>query len=57
MRSRKGSGGARSHEELIAWQLAYELKTRVYALIRNGPITRDHKLVDQLEVRLRPRRD
>jgi len=40
--------GARSHEENIAWQLAYELKTRIYELIRTGPIIRDHDLRDQL---------
>ncbi|HVG52837.1 MAG TPA: four helix bundle protein [Vicinamibacterales bacterium] len=40
--------GARSPEELIAWQLAYELKLRVYALLKTGPITRDAKLTDQL---------
>ena len=40
--------GARSHEELIVWQLAYDLKLRVYALIETGPITRDEKLLDQL---------
>jgi four helix bundle protein len=40
--------GARSHEELVVWQLAYELKLGVYALIRTGPIRRDLELVDQL---------
>lgn len=40
--------GAQSHEELIVWQLAYDLKLRVYALIETGPITRDAKLLDQL---------
>ena len=30
-------GGARSHEELIVWQLAYELKLGVYELIRTSP--------------------
>jgi len=40
--------GARSHEELIVWQLAYELKVGVYTLIRTGPIRRDLELVDQL---------
>ena len=40
--------GARSHEDLIVWQLAYQLKLRVYALIKSGPIARDAKLADQL---------
>ena len=40
--------GARSHEELIVWELAYQLKLGVYELIRTGPITRDLKLVQQL---------
>ena len=40
--------GWRSHEEIIAWQCAYELKRRVYALIGSGPITRDFDLHDQL---------
>ena len=31
--------GARSHEELIVWQLAYELKLGVYALTKSSPIT------------------
>ena len=40
--------GARSHEELIVWQLAYELKKGVYALIESGPIVEDRDLVKQL---------
>jgi four helix bundle protein len=40
--------GARSHEDLIAWQRAYELKVGVYALIASGPVTRDADLRDQL---------
>jgi four helix bundle protein len=40
--------GARSHEELIVWQLAYELKLRVYELIRTPAIRRDLNLHDQL---------
>ncbi len=40
--------GARSHEELAVWKLAYELKLGVYALIKRGPITRDLELRDQL---------
>jgi four helix bundle protein len=40
--------GARSHEELIVWQLAYDLKKGVYALIESGPIASDKELVRQL---------
>ena len=40
--------GWRTHDEIIAWQLSYELKKRVYALIRSGPIRRDYELHDQL---------
>ena len=40
--------GARSHEELIVWRLAYELKLGVYELVRSGPITGDRDLVRQL---------
>ena len=40
--------GARSHEELIVWRLAYELKLGVYELIRSGSITGDRDLVKQL---------
>ena len=43
-----GMSGARSHEELIVWQLADELKIAVYALIRTGPIRRDADLLSQL---------
>ena len=39
---------ARSHEELVAWQLAHELKLGVYALIRSGPVARDVEFRDQL---------
>lgn len=40
--------GVRSHEDLIVWQLAYQLKVRVYALVKSGPIARDATLADQL---------
>ena len=43
-------GGWRSHEEIIAWQLATELKNRVYALIEADPrIQRDVRFRDHLE--------
>src|SRR5688572_5344689 len=42
--------GWRSHEEIIAWQLSYELKERVYALIDGQPrIQRNSKFRDQLD--------
>lgn len=41
--------GWRSHEEIIAWQLASELKQRVYALIDSNPrVQRDLRFRDQL---------
>src|SRR5688572_252746 len=41
--------GARSHTELIAWQLANELKLAVYALLERGPIARHGDLRGQLQ--------
>jgi four helix bundle protein len=41
--------GARSHEELVVWKLAYELKLGVYELIRTSPIRRDRDLFRQLQ--------
>lgn len=44
------AGGWRSHEEIIAWQLATELKNRVYALIdADSRIRRDARYCDQLQ--------
>jgi four helix bundle protein len=40
--------GARSHEELIVWQLSYELKLAVYELVKATPIRGDRNLHDQL---------
>ena len=40
--------GARSHEELVVWQLAYQLKLGVYHLIRSSAIRTDRNLHDQL---------
>lgn len=45
---RRHMAGARSHEGLIAWQLANELKLRVYALVRAGTAARDFAFADQL---------
>ena len=43
-------GGWRSHEEIIAWQLASELKNQVYALIDADPrIQRDERFRDHLQ--------
>jgi four helix bundle protein len=39
---------ARSHEELVCWQLAHKLKLDVYELIETGPISQDTDLRDQL---------
>src|SRR5262245_54136088 len=44
----KGMATARSHEELVCWQLAHKLKLDVYELIETGPISRDTDLCDQL---------
>jgi hypothetical protein len=42
--------GWRSHEEIIAWQLASELKNHVYALIEADPrIQRDETFRDHLQ--------
>ena len=40
--------GARSHTELVAWQLANELKLAAYGLIRTGPVVGDFEFCDQL---------
>jgi four helix bundle protein len=43
-------GGWRSHEEIVAWQLASEVKNRVYDLIDADPrIQRDVRFRDHLE--------
>ena len=43
-------GGWRSHEEIIAWQLASELKNHVYDLIDADPrIQRDERFRDHLQ--------
>lgn len=39
---------ARSHEELIAWQRAHELKLGVYALIESGPVVDDEEFCEQI---------
>ena len=39
---------ATKHEDLEAWQLANELKIEVYALIKDGPASRDFGFRDQI---------
>jgi len=39
---------AREYDELDAWQLANDLKLRVYALMESGTVTRDFKFCEQL---------
>jgi four helix bundle protein len=38
---------ARSHEGLITWQRAHELKMGVYALIKSGPVVDDEEFCEQ----------
>ena len=40
--------GARTYGELAAWQLANELKNRVYALVQASPARRDFDFADQI---------
>lgn len=40
--------GVRSHEDLVVWQLAHELKLEVYRLLESGPAVRDFGFCDQL---------
>lgn len=40
--------GAKKFEDLICWQLALQLKRRVYALTNQGTCRRDWKFRDQL---------
>jgi four helix bundle protein len=39
---------AKSFREMVAWQLAFELKTQVILLIKDSPAARDFKFRDQL---------
>ena len=39
---------AHSHEELVVWQLAQELKLEVYKLLKTGAVARDFELRNQL---------
>jgi four helix bundle protein len=40
--------GVRRYEDLIAWQLAYELQREVFALTATGPAARDFRFRDQI---------
>lgn len=40
--------GVRRYEDLVAWQLAYELQREVFALTATGPAARDFKFRDQI---------
>jgi four helix bundle protein len=39
---------AKSFREMVAWQLAFELKTQVILLLKDGPAARDFRFRDQL---------
>jgi four helix bundle protein len=41
-------GMAKSFRELVAWQLAVELRDRVLPLLKTGPAARDFRFCDQL---------
>jgi len=40
--------GAKSYEDLVAWQLAYELQREVFTLTATGSVARDFKFCDQI---------
>src|SRR5215204_4369296 len=39
---------AKKFRELVVWQLAFELKSRVIMLLQSGPASKDFKFRDQL---------
>ena len=39
---------AKSFRELVAWQLAFELKSQVITLLQSGPASKDFRFRDQL---------
>ena len=41
-------GRRQTNDDLIAWQLSYELQREVYALTAGGPAARDFKFRDQI---------
>ena len=40
---------AKSFREMVAWQLAFELKTQVILLLKEGPAARDFRFRDQFD--------
>ena len=48
MQCARAMATAHTHEELVVWQLAQELKLGVYKLLKAGPLARDFELRDQL---------
>ena len=44
----RGRVGARRLEELVVWQLANELRHKVYEITANGPAARDLRFRDQI---------
>jgi four helix bundle protein len=48
MQSARGMATAHTHEELVVWQLAQELKLGVYKPLKTRGISRDFELRDQL---------
>ena len=41
--------GIRRYQDLVAWQLANELKQKVYALVEDSPARRDLTFCDQIK--------
>jgi|SRR5262245_18827719 len=39
---------ARKYQDLVCWQLANELKLRVYAIVAKAPVAKDLKYCDQI---------
>jgi hypothetical protein len=46
---RRSIAAARRYEELVAWQLAVELRDRIPKSTRSGPASRDRKFLDQIQ--------
>jgi four helix bundle protein len=40
--------GAKRYEDLVCWQLSYELQQAVFAITETGPVTRDLRFCDQI---------
>jgi four helix bundle protein len=47
-RGRYSVAGAKRYEELICWQLSYELQQAVFAITDSGPLARDLKFCNQI---------